>query len=250
MIYSFPSLPKNLSPGYDVTKAFNNFSTPPEISVKLQRIAQLREQFWSIVAQMEQKPAQQMTAEIDWMPMYEYINSGPDFLEIAVKYGNFPLNFKHSSILNPQIPIQIDNGKILIDIENEIAVSIEMILSRYAYCLTILKSVSGHVHQLRQHLANKGKEQGLAIIAQIRERLQNTCVRAYRIAALEAPLLQGLKGKAGPPEFFPGFANVMKRYAIFHLSDSSRQTMSPYSLRGFCWKRSRQNLSTSSCVCA
>lgn len=86
-----------------------------------------------------------------------------------------------------------------------------MILSRYAYCLAILKSVSGHVHQLRQHVSNKAKDQGLAIIAQIRERLQNTCVRAYRTAALETPLLQGLRGKTGPPEFFPGFANIIKR---------------------------------------
>ena len=65
------------------------------------------------VAQMEGKPAQQMTAEIDWMPMYEYISLGPDFLEIAVKHANFPLSFRHSSILNPQLPIHIDNGKLV-----------------------------------------------------------------------------------------------------------------------------------------
>lgn len=111
MIYSFPALPKNLAPGYDVTKAFNNFSTPPDVSTRLARIAQLREQFWATVSQMEAKPPQQLTAEIDWMPMYEYISMGPDFLEIAVKHANFPLNFKHSSILNPQLPIVIDNGK-------------------------------------------------------------------------------------------------------------------------------------------
>jgi hypothetical protein len=110
MIYIFPALPKSLTPGYDLTKAFNNFSTPPEVSLKLQKISALREQFWSLVAQMEAKPAQQITADLDWMPMYEYISLGPDFLEISVKHSNYSLAFKHSSMLNPTLPIVIDNG--------------------------------------------------------------------------------------------------------------------------------------------
>ena len=211
MIYNFQVLPKSLTPGYDLSKAFNNFSTPPDVSLKLQKIATLREQFWSIVAQMEAKPAQQITADIDWMPMYEYITLGPDFLEISVKHSSYPLAFKHSSILNPSLPIVIDNGRFDVYLENEVAVSIEMIMSRYAYCFAILKSVSGHVTQLRLHIANKAKDQGLALIGQIRERLQNTCARTYRIAAVEGILLQGLKGRTGPLEFFPGFANIIKK---------------------------------------
>jgi hypothetical protein len=211
MIYSFPLLPKNLIPGYDLSKAFNNFSTPPDVSVKLQKIAGLREQFWSIVGQMEAKPAQQITAEIDWISMYEYITLGPDFLEISVKHSSYPLAFKHSSILNPSLPIVVDNGRFHIYSENEVAVTIEMIMSRYAYCLAMLKSVSGHVNLLRLHIANKAKDQGLVLVGQIRERLQNTCVRTYRIAAVEGILLQGLKGRTGPPEFFQGFANIIKK---------------------------------------
>jgi hypothetical protein len=92
-----------------------------------------------------------------------------------------------------------------------VAVSIEMIMSRYAYCLAILKSVSGHISQLRLHIANKAKDQGLLLIGQIRERLQNACVRTYRIASVEGILLQGLKGRTGPAEFFPGFANAIKK---------------------------------------
>ena len=84
-------------------------------------------------------------------------------------------------------------------------------MSRYAYAFAMLKSVSGHVFQLRQHIANKSKEQGLVLIGQIRERLQNATVRLYRLVAVESFVLQGLKGKAGPPEFFPGFANIFKR---------------------------------------
>lgn len=111
MIYIFERLPKAIAPIGDLTKSFNNFSTNAEISKKVEAIQRLREQFYSNVNTMEQKPANQMVTEWDWMPCIQYLQVGVDLLELGVKNANFPYNFKLTSVLSPSREILIYDGR-------------------------------------------------------------------------------------------------------------------------------------------
>ena len=91
------------------------------------------------------------------------------------------------------------------------AATIEIIMSRYCYALTVLKSVSGHVHQVRGHIKSRSKDQTVNLCKEIMDRVRNATIRVYKMWGLESTILPGLKGRAGPAEFFPGFAKIMKR---------------------------------------
>ena len=110
-------------------------------------------------------------------------------------------------------------------LDNEVAVTIEIIMSRYAYALTVLKSISGHLCQVREaqmagdaHLCqvreaikNRSKDQVLNLSKDIMDRIRNATIRVYKMWGTENFILPGLKGRSGPAEFFPGFAKIMKR---------------------------------------
>ena len=53
MIFIFDRLPNSLQPLTDITKSFNNFSTPAEVAKKIGNIQALRENFYKNVSQME-----------------------------------------------------------------------------------------------------------------------------------------------------------------------------------------------------
>jgi len=96
-------------------------------------------------------------------------------------------------------------------LDNEVAVTIEIIMSRYAYALTVLKSISGHLCQVREAIKNRSKDQVLNLSKDIMDRIRNATIRVYKMWGTENFILPGLKGRSGPAEFFPGFAKIMKR---------------------------------------
>lgn len=77
-------------------------------------------------------------------------------------------------------------------LDNEVASSIEMIMSRYAYALMVLKSCSGHVFQFREAVRTKGKDLALTLSKEIMERLRNATIRVYKIWGLESIVLVNL----------------------------------------------------------
>jgi hypothetical protein len=95
--------------------------------------------------------------------------------------------------------------------DNEVAATIEIIISRYSFALTLLKSASGHIFQLREAAQNKNKEQVTNLVKEIKERIRIGTMRVYKLWGSENLLLPGLKNKTGPAEFFPGFSLVMKK---------------------------------------
>lgn len=112
MIYVFQKLPHAYLPLVDLSKSFNNFSTNPEVSARIQRINKLRENFYMAVDQIEKKPMNQMVTDLDWMPLFEYLQSGPELLDTGVKNANFPFNFRYTSVLSPSKDITINDGKL------------------------------------------------------------------------------------------------------------------------------------------
>lgn len=178
MIYIFGSLPKAVPPHFELAKAFNNFSTPAEVARKIQDIQKLRDNFYTVVAQMEQKAPNQMVTDWDWMPCMQYLQQGPELLEVGVKNANFPFNFKWTSVLSP-------SKEIIINDDNEVAASIEMIISRYSYALMVLKSCSGHIYQFREAARNKAKDQAVVLSKDILERLRNATIRVYKLWGVE-----------------------------------------------------------------
>lgn len=95
--------------------------------------------------------------------------------------------------------------------DNEIAATMEVIISRYSFALTLLKSASGHIFQLREAVKNKNKEQATNLVKEIKERIRIGTMRVYKLWGSENLVLPGLKGRTGPAEFFPGFSLIMKK---------------------------------------
>lgn len=77
-------------------------------------------------------------------------------------------------------------------LDNEVATTVEMIISRYAYALGTLKSTSGHVHQFRDALAAGKKDVAKGLGNDVNERITNAAIRIYKLAAVESILLVGL----------------------------------------------------------
>lgn len=112
MIYIFPRVPKAAFPLPDLTKSFNNFATNAEVSQRIQKISKLRENFYTVVDQIEKKAPNQIVSEFDWMGMFEYLQVGPDLLELGVKCASYPFNFKYTSVLCPSKDIIINDGTV------------------------------------------------------------------------------------------------------------------------------------------
>lgn len=110
MIYIFPQLPKAIPPLPDLSKSFNSFGTGPEVAYKIQHINTLRSNFYMRIEAIDRNPLNQYASEVDWMPMFEYLQSGPDLLELGVKVANFPFDFKFKSVLSPTKDIMINDG--------------------------------------------------------------------------------------------------------------------------------------------
>ena len=111
MIYTFPRVPKAAFPLVDLNKSLNTFSTNAEVSQKFQKINKLREIFYTTVDLVEKKAPNQLVTELDWMGMFEYLQAGPDLLELGVKCASYPFNFKFSSVLCPSKDIVINDGR-------------------------------------------------------------------------------------------------------------------------------------------
>ena len=112
MIYVFPQIPKAMQPLPDLSKSFNSFGTGPEVAQKVQHINTLRVNFYSRVEAIERNAPNQLVGELDWMPLFEYLHSGADLLELGVKVANFPFDFKFTSVLSPSKEISINDGTI------------------------------------------------------------------------------------------------------------------------------------------
>lgn len=69
------------------------------------------------------------------------------------------------------------------------ATSIELIISRYSYALTILKSCSGHAYKFREASKCKAKDQAMTLAKEIMERIKNATIRIYKMWNCEAILL-------------------------------------------------------------
>jgi hypothetical protein len=95
--------------------------------------------------------------------------------------------------------------------DNEVAATMELIISRYAFAFTLLKSASGHVFQVREAVKSKNKEQALNLLKEVKERVRLGTMRVFKLWGLETVVLPGLKGRTGPAEFFPGFSVIMKK---------------------------------------
>ena len=67
-----------------------------------------------------------------------------------------------------------------------------MIMSRYIYALTVLKSCSGHIYKFREASASKAVDQATTLIKDIMERVKNATIRIYKMWASEAVLLVDL----------------------------------------------------------
>ena len=69
------------------------------------------------------------------------------------------------------------------------AASIELIISRYSYALTILKSCSGHAYKFREASKSKAKDQAMVMAKEMMERIKNATIRIYKMWSCEAILL-------------------------------------------------------------
>lgn len=113
--------------------------------------------------------------------------------------------------------------------ENEVACTIEIIISRYSYVLAILKSCSGHLYKYREAARAKSTDQGLVLIKEMMERLKNALIRIYKMWGNEAVILVGYSDKARPQRQ-SRTARVLPRLhrhhekVAHHDSDSSRST--------------------------
>lgn len=112
MIYIFNPVPRAIPPHPDLIKSFNNFGTGPQVAAKIQQIGGLRENFYNYCDVITKMAPNQLVGEVDWMPMFEYLQNGPDLLDLGVKVANFPFNFKFSSVLSPSKEITINDGTI------------------------------------------------------------------------------------------------------------------------------------------
>lgn len=182
MIYCFPQLPKAIGPHPDLAKSFNNFGTGPQVAAKIQQLNGLRENFYNYVEVLEKAAPNQLIGELNWMPMFEYIHNGPDLLELGVKVANLPFNFRYACILSPSKDITINDN-------NEVACTIEMIMSRYSYAFAVLKSCSGHLYKFREAARSKANDQATALIKEIKERIKNAALRIYKMWGTENLIL-------------------------------------------------------------
>jgi hypothetical protein len=144
------------------------------------------------VEALDRNAPNQFIGEVDWMPMFEYLHSGADLLELGVKVANFPFDFKFKSVLHPTKDISILDGNCLL-LDNEVACSIEIIISRYSYALSILKSCSGHLYKFREAAKDKSKDESLTLSKEIMERIKNSTLRIYKMWSMEAILLVSLE---------------------------------------------------------
>ena len=111
MIYVFAPLPKSTPPTADLLKSFNNFGTGPQVASKMQLINSLRDNFYQYVETIDKLAPNQFVGELNWMPMMEYLQNGPDLLELGVKAANFPFTFRYLSVLSPSKDIIINDGR-------------------------------------------------------------------------------------------------------------------------------------------
>ena len=67
--------------------------------------------------------------------------------------------------------------------------SIEILMSRYAYAFSVLKSCGGHICQLREEMRLKNKERCVLLIKDIVDRLRNATIRLYKLKESEMIVL-------------------------------------------------------------
>jgi hypothetical protein len=111
MIYTLPKVPKACQPLSDLSKAFNNFSTHPEVAQRVMMISSLRSTFYQNIEGIDKAGLNQMIRDFDHNPLFEYLNYGPDLLEMAVKNANFPFNFSYTSVLSPSKVCTVNDGR-------------------------------------------------------------------------------------------------------------------------------------------
>ena len=87
----------------------------------------------------------------------------------------------------------------------------EIIISRYAYALAIMKSCSGHLYKFREAAKSKATDQAGALIKEMMERIKNATVRIYKMWGTEAVILVPFgssskvsKAELGPPSSSQG----------------------------------------------
>ena len=120
--------------------------------------------------------------------------------------------------------------------ENEVACTIEIIISRYSYALAILKSCSGHLYKYREAARAKSTDQGLALIKEMMERLKNALIRIYKMWGTEAIILVGLSHEARPQRQ-SRTTRVFLRLHRYHEKVGKYDQDSSRSITPVCWSR-------------
>lgn len=184
MLHFINKLPTAIYPLSDLQASFHAFSVPPEVSQKITLLSQQRAQFYDIINQIQNAPLEQFQPDFNWMPLYEYISGGYDLLEYSTKFSNFPLSLEYISLLNPSHRVTINNS-------NEVASTMEIIYSRYCYCLAALRSVSGHLGRFRQAKSVGNVDLANSTVKDMLERVKNGVVRVYKLWSAERFILVG-----------------------------------------------------------
>lgn len=107
MILTFTRIPQ--SQPCDLSTAFDPMQTTPDVASKIGQINENRNKFYSESSKAIRAPLHEIQDGLDWMSMLQYLNNGPDLLDIAVKKANYPLVFKYIPITT-DMPIVSQNG--------------------------------------------------------------------------------------------------------------------------------------------
>lgn len=109
MIYTFTKIPQ--SQPYDLTKAFDSMQTTPDTATKVGELTISRNSFYAEASKAIRAPLTEVQDSLDWMVMMQYLNNGPDMLELLVKQGNYPAVLAYMPVTTGAA-IQEASGKI------------------------------------------------------------------------------------------------------------------------------------------
>jgi len=109
MIFTFLSLPQGQP--LDISKCFDSLSTSPEVAGMISNVYNQRNKFYATIAEATTKGLNEVVASFDYLNMMSYLELGPDFLDLAVKKGNYPMNFSYQPISFPSKILSGNNGR-------------------------------------------------------------------------------------------------------------------------------------------
>lgn len=180
MIYVFKTLIR--SENVDLNRFFDSLQTSPEVSKQVQHVTGLRNEFYSTFEQIQSRPMNEVNNSLEWMPLFEYLTCGVELLNLAVKKANYPINFNYHSFTFPSRTIGIHDGNsIKWSPDNEVAGTMEIILSRITYATGLLRSCGGHIAELRSCISQNNSSRAGEVLKVITDRILNACIRLHKM---------------------------------------------------------------------